>query len=198
VDERSEPLARGIGQRIAIIGSAGAGKSYLARELAKRLRFRYIDRDGLVVVGSNWERRPRAESLPIFDEATREPGWTYDGNLRASREYEQLVLSRCDTIIWLDFSTWRLLASVIPRTLRRAITRERLWGRNVEGWRQVFWLEGSIAFVWRYYPRMRREYEALFAAPEYESKIRLRLHSRAEVNRWLANVSEGPRPVASD
>jgi adenylate kinase family enzyme len=177
-----------IGERIAVIGTAGVGKSYLARELARRLGLRYVDRDRIVVAGPQWQRRPQAESLPIFDEATRESGWTYDGNLRASRSYEQLVLDRCDTIIWLDFPTWRVLASVIPRTLRRAITRERLWNGNVEGWREVFSLDGSIAFVFRYYPRMRREYEALFANPQLASRTRIRFRRRHEVNRWLASL----------
>jgi adenylate kinase family enzyme len=177
------------GQRIAVIGSAGAGKSYLARELARRRGLRYIDRDAIVVVGPRWQRRPQAESLPIFEQETAEPGWTYDGHLRASRSYEQLVLARCDTIIWLDFPTWEVLASVIRRTLRRAITREKLWMGNVEGWPQVFSLEGSIAFIWRYYPRMRREYEALSAEPQYATKTLIRFRRRTEVNRWLATIA---------
>jgi hypothetical protein len=125
--------------------------------------------------------------LPIFEQGTRDPGWTYDGQLRSSRAYEQLMLERCDTIIWLDYPVWRVLASVIPRTLRRAITRERLWNGNVEGWRQVFSLEGSIAFIWRYYPRERREYRAIFR-DGLSGKTLIRFRWRREVNRWLASL----------
>src|SRR5262249_11483835 len=105
----------------------------------------------------------------------------------SSRAYEQLVLERCDTIIWLDYPVWRLLASVVARTLRRAITRERLWNGNVEGWRQVFSLEGSIPFVWRYYPRERREYGPMFR-DGVPGKTLIRFCRRREVNRWLASL----------
>jgi adenylate kinase family enzyme len=174
-----------IGRRICVIGNAATGKSTLARVLAERLGLRYIDRDALVW-DTGWRKRPSGEICERVEAETRADGWTYDGHLRRRRPYEQVVLGRCDTIVWLDFSRWRVMCSVVRRTLRRVLTREELWNDNVETWRMVFSRDWSIAWAWRNHGRLRGEYEALFASPEHASKVRVRLRNRREVNEWLS------------
>ena len=124
-----------IGQRICVIGTSGSGKSYVARALAGRLRLRYIESDALIW-RAGWEQVPRDEQYLAFDGATRKGGWTFDGNIGPSPE-DQLVLSRCDTLVWLDLPRWQVMASITRRTLRRVLTRGRLWHGNVEPWRRV-------------------------------------------------------------
>jgi adenylate kinase family enzyme len=177
------------GRRIAVIGLAGTGKSYLARTLAERLGLHYIDRDALIVQ-AGWRPTPLAERVPLFEALTRADGWTFDGHLRSYRDDEQAVLARCDTVVWLDFPRWRVMASVVPRTLKRAITRERLWNGNIEGWQRLFSRENSITFSWKYYPRFQREYRALFANPAHAHRILIRFTRRADVNRWLAAIPQ--------
>ncbi len=173
------------GQRICVIGTSGSGKTYVARALAGRLGLRYVSSDALIW-RANWEAVPRAEQYVAFEAATATGGWTFDGNLGPSPE-DRLVLSRCDTLVWLDLPRWQVMASIIRRTLWRAITRERLWYGNVEHWRTVFSRDSMIAWAWRTHSRRKREYAALFAVLD-DGRIRIRLTSRREVNRWLASL----------
>lgn len=173
------------GRRVCVIGTSGSGKTYVAREVARRLGLRPIDADSLIW-RANWEPVPRDEQYVAFDQATVEGGWTFDGNLGASAE-DQLVLSRCDTLVWLDLPRWQVMVSITRRTLWRAITRERLWHGNVERWRSVLWKDSMVVWAWRTYPRLKQRYEALFAAPD-EGLTRIRLTSRRAVNRWLASL----------
>lgn len=185
-----------IGRCICVVGNAATGKSTLARVLAQRLGLRYIDRDALVW-DTGWKQRPRDELSARIEAETHEDGWTYDGHLHRRRPYEQVVLSRCDTIVWLDFSRWRVMWSVVRRTFRRVLTREELWNGNVETWRMVFSRDWSIAWAWRNHARLRDEYEALFASPQLASKTRVRLRSHREVNRWLSSLPIEWRPAQS-
>jgi ATPase subunit of ABC transporter with duplicated ATPase domains len=73
-----------VGRRICVVGNGGAGKSTLARELARRLGLTYVSRDDLVW-REGWVIIDRSLRLPVFDEATSGDGWTYDGHLRAGR-----------------------------------------------------------------------------------------------------------------
>lgn len=174
-----------LGQRICVVGTSGAGKTYVARALAERLGLRYISSDALIW-RADWEAVPRDEQYVAFDAATADGGWTFDGNLGPSPE-DQLVLSRCDTLVWLDLPRWQVMASITRRTLWRAITRERLWHGNVERWRTVLSRDSMIAWAWRTYPRQQRRYAALSATPD-GPPTRIRLTSRRQVNRWLASL----------
>ncbi len=174
-----------IGQRICVVGTSGAGKSYVARALAGRRGLRYIESDALIW-RAGWEQVPRDEQYVAFDAATTDGGWTLDGNLGASPE-DQLVLSRCDTLVWLDLPRWQVMASVTLRTIRRVVTRERLWHGNVEPWCGVFSGDSMIVYAWRTYGRQKGRYAALFAESQ-GTRSQIRLTSRREVNRWLASL----------
>jgi adenylate kinase family enzyme len=179
-----------IGQRICVVGTSGSGKSYVARALAGRLGLRYIESDALIW-RAGWEQVPRNEQYLAFDAATRDGGWTFDGNLGPSPE-DQLVLSRCDTLVWLDLPRWQVMTSITRRTLRRVVTRERLWHGNVEPWRRVFSRDSMIAYAWRTYGRQKQRYAALLAESDGR-RAQVRLTSRRDVNRWLSAIPQAPR-----
>ena len=107
--------SRGPGSRICVIGTSGSGKTYVARALAERLGLRYVSNDALIW-GPNWHQVPHDLRYEAFDRATAESGWTFDGNLGPSPD-DQLVLSRCDTLVWLDLPRWQVMASITGTTL---------------------------------------------------------------------------------
>jgi hypothetical protein len=102
------------------------------------------------------------------------------------------VLSRCDTLVWLDLPKREVMASIVRRTLRRALTRERLWHGNVERWRTVLSRDSMVVWAWRTYDRRKAQYDALFADPAHAHRARIRLTCRREVDQWLAEVRSSP------
>jgi hypothetical protein len=111
-----------------------------------------------------------------------------DGNLGAGVE-DQLLLKRCDTIVWLDLPRREVHLPIILRTLRRAWTKQPLWHGNVESWRTLFSPDSIVWWSLKTYAPRKRAYEALFGDPAYADKQRIRLHSRREVDAWLASMA---------
>ncbi len=174
------------GRRISVIGTSGSGKSFVARALAQRLGLTYICNDA-IIWGPNWYEVPKDEVLRAVDNATLATGWTFDGNL-SPRAEDRLVIERCDTIVWLDLPRREVHWQVIRRTLARVITREALWHGNRESWRTMLSRDSIIWWSFKTYAARRRDYEALFADPAAGHARRIRLRSRAEVDRWLAGL----------
>lgn len=178
---------RPVGRRIAVIGNAGSGKSTLARALAERLGLRYLDRDALVW-REGWQLVPRRARVAMFDAATHEDSWTYDGHLRSDHAEEMLVLERCDTIVWLDFPRWFIAMSVTARTLRRWLTRTPAPGGSLESWRTLLAPDLNTRYTWRNHHRLRAEYLRLFAEGVGGTRDLLRFTARAGVRSWLATL----------
>jgi adenylate kinase family enzyme len=177
------------GRRICVVGTSGSGKTFVAQALAECLGLRYVSNDAMIH-GPNWSEVPQDQRYRNFDLATRDDdrvGWALDGNL-GPRPEDMLALSRCDTLVWLDLPRWQVMWSVTIRTFRRVLFREPLWHGNVETWSQVLSNDSMISWAWRTYARRKRQYAALFADPAHVNRVRIRLRSRREVNRWLASL----------
>jgi adenylate kinase family enzyme len=176
------------GSRIAVVGTSGSGKTYVAAALARILNVPYISNDA-IIWRPNWQETPRDEVYAEVDAATAASAWTYDGNLGPSPN-DQLVLSRCDTLVWLDLPRWQVWSSITRRTWGRAWTRKPLWHGNTESWRQVFSRDSMIWWSVRTYARHRRKYAAMFADAALADRTRIRFQSRGEVNRWLHSLGD--------
>lgn len=180
------------GRRIAVVGTSGCGKTYVAKRLAELLGLTYICSDA-ILWGPNWTWRSEDEQLADYDQATRAPGWTFDGNLgSATKTKSAIVLSRVDTLVWLDLSKWEVMTQVLKRTIRRAWTKQALWAGNRESWRLSFFSRDSILlWSWQTYALRRRQYTGLCSSPDYTHVKRIRLSSRREVNAWLGSLEMG-------
>ena len=156
-------------QRVVIVGTTGAGKTTLARALAVKLSAAYVELDALYWQ-ANWTPAPDfAAQVERVLEAER---WVVDGNYSRVQPY---VLSRADTLIWLDYSFGTKLWRLFLRTCRRAFSYETLWNGNTESFWKAFLSRESI-FLWFFktHWRQRRRYRALFRdAPEHLTLLRL-------------------------
>jgi adenylate kinase family enzyme len=173
-------------RRIAVVGTSGSGKTYVAEALARILDIPYVCNDA-IIWRAGWQPTPKDEVLVEVDQATRRGTWTFDGNLDPSPE-DQLVLERCDTFVWLDLPRWEVFSSIIRRTVGRAISREPLWHGNRESWRTMFSRDSIIWWSVKTFSLRRPQYQALFSDDRFAGKVRIRLASRHEVRRWLAAV----------
>jgi len=165
-----------------VVGSSGCGKTFVAQALAEKLGLTYICND-TIIWRPNWQPAPREEELLEFDAATRAEGWTLDGNLGPSAS-DQLVLRRCDTIVWLDLPRWQ----VLRRTVVRVVTKEPLWHGNVERWRTALSKDSVVWWSVRMHASLRRRSGALFADAAFADRVRHRFTSRRELNEWLASL----------
>jgi adenylate kinase family enzyme len=110
-------------KHIQIVGSAGTGKSTLARELAKRLSLTYIRFDDYKSILPKWQTTEREEFERrvgrVCEEATN--GWICDGNYHTL--YGQELLKDCSLVIWLDYDFSIILWRLAKRSVQQGSIR---------------------------------------------------------------------------
>ena len=98
-------------KKILIIGSGGAGKSTLARELGTILDLEVIHLDTWYW-NPGWVETPKAKWQSIVQDLTLRESWIMDGNYSGTLDVR---LSVADTVIFLDFPRILCLARIIKR-----------------------------------------------------------------------------------
>ena len=162
-----------------MIGSTGSGKTTFARLLGERLGVPHVELDALHW-RSGWVESPTEALRAQVAAVLERDGWVIDGNYGS--RLGTSVLDQADEVVWVDppFATtsWRLLR----RTVRRAHTREQLWGTtNAESFRRSFLSRDSILwYLVKTYRRGRRRRAELVAGRPH-----VRLRSAREVERYL-------------
>jgi adenylate kinase family enzyme len=146
--------------RIAVIGTSGSGKTTFARQLAGILDRTHIELDALHW-GPNWTAR--AEFLELVRVATSADRWVVDGNYRTVRDQ---VWGRATAIVWLNYPFGVVFRRALARTIRRLVSRERLYSENRESFRGAFLQPDGIPWwVIRTYRKRRREYPVVLSEP---------------------------------
>jgi adenylate kinase family enzyme len=166
--------------RVLVAGGSGAGKTTLARRIARTLDLPCVELDGLFH-GPGWT--PRPGFLAEVAAFSAGPRWVTEWQYAAARP---LLAARADTVVWLDLPRLLVLARVVRRTVRRRLRRERLWHGNEEPplWRVFVDAEHVVRWAWATAPTVApRVRAALSARPEL---VVVRLRSSGEVARWLA------------
>lgn len=174
-----------IGRRIAVVGTSASGKTTLARRLSRALRIPHVEFDALHWE-PNWTEAPDDVFRVRTLEAIQGDAWVTDGNYNMVRD---LVWTRADTVIWLDYSLHIILWRLTLRTFRRVFRRVEMWNGNKESLRTAFFSKDSL-YVWvlSTYKKRRREYPELFARPEYAHLRKVRLSSPRAADAWLTRV----------
>ena len=169
-------------RRIVVVGTSGSGKTTLAYRLAQRLGIPHVELDALHW-GPDWTPAPREVFRERIAQALSGDAWTTDGNYSAVRD---IIWSRTDTIVWLDYALPVIMGRVMWRTFRRIVMREELWSRNRERlWGAVFSRDSIIWYALRTYRRRRREYHVLFSKPEHAHLDIVHLRSPRAAGEWL-------------
>lgn len=173
------------GQRIAVVGVTGCGKTTFAGALALRLGYPHIELDALHWL-PGWQEPPLDVFRASVLAALSGPCWISDGNYRKIRVE---IWQRADTLIWLDYSLPVILWRLVKRTWQRVVLRQELWNGNRESWRGAFFSRDSL-FLWalQTHPLFRKTYPQFLAQPENAHLRVVRLKTPAQAARWLASL----------
>jgi adenylate kinase family enzyme len=170
-------------QRVAVIASAsGNGKTTFGRALAARLGVRFVELDALCH-GPGWVETPDDELRRLVTTIVAERSWVIDGTYFS--KLGDLVVSRADTVVWLDLPMRVWLPRLWRRTRRRIRGEEQLWNDNRESWRTAFVGRRSL-FVWAFRSHFRRRRTWPRALGAYDV---VRLRTSGDVDRFLAEVA---------
>jgi len=170
------------GQRISIVGTTGSGKTTLAQKIAQHFQIPHIELDALY-----WEPSWTAASEQVFRDrvlkALKGDRWVIDGNYSGVRD---VVWSKADTVVFLDYSFWLVVRRLLHRTLQRSLKQEELWNGNRESiWKSFFTQESILLWMLQTYQRNRKRYPTLFQQPEYVHLSVVHLQSPQITNEWL-------------
>lgn len=166
-------------QRVMIIGSGGAGKSTLARQIGVALDLPVVHLDRLFW-RPGWVETPREEWAAVQRDLVAGERWVLDGNYGGTLE---IRLQAADTVIFLDLPRSRCVWGAVRRYLRyRGRSREDLGADCPEklDWQFLRW-------IWTYPTTRRPGILARLAALPPEVQV-VRLRSRRAVRRFVAGL----------
>jgi len=184
-------------RRISVVGNPGAGKSTVARELARNLGVPFVELDG-IFHQRGWAPLAADEFRRRVAEVIAGDAWVIDGNYSDVRP---LVWARADTVIWIDLPRIIVMRRLIWRTLRRAAFRVELWNGNRERWANFFTWDPKrsvISWAWHQHAVYRQRYGSAMHDPACAHLRFVRLRSRPAVRRFLAETSPGSAAVPLD
>jgi len=173
------------GNRIAVIGATGSGKTTLAQRLGDILDLHVIELDALHWMPS-WTEKPWPDIRADLDPMTRQDRWITDGNYSQMCD---LTWPRADTIIWLDYPFLSIFFRLFIRTLKRVFLEIELWNGNRERFRDNFLSRDSL-FVWLVTsrPKHRKNYPLAFQEPQHAHLQVLRFTRPRQTERCLKNL----------
>jgi adenylate kinase family enzyme len=170
-------------RRVVVFGTTGSGKSRLAQALAQRTGLRVIELDALAWL-RDWQPAPLDLLRHRVEREIAEGDWIVVGNYGEVRD---LVWKPADTLIWLDLPLPLVMWRLLWRTVRRAATKEELWGTgNRESFRGAFFSRQSILLWALRTHRRNRERFAIQCEFLGKGKKIMRLQTPREVERFVA------------
>ena len=173
-------------RKILVAGSTGAGKTTLARAVAERLAIPFHEMDALAFAGPGWQENEHLAA--DVERIASGPGWVFDS--LGYPQVRDLLWSRADTIVWLDYSRAVVMRRVLRRSAARTLLRRRVFGGNVETLASWFSADHPARWAWAHYPARRAEIASRCADPGFAPLDVTRLASPREARAWLAALTE--------
>lgn len=165
--------------KIMIVGSGGAGKSTLAREIGKKLKLPVYHLD-VFLWKPNWEMTSREEQIAIQSDLLKNKTWVIDGNYSGTME---IRLEQADTVIFLNLARQICLYRAIKRMLKyRDGTRPDMREGNKERIDLSFY-----KWIWDFPKKNRPDLLDRLDQLATEKKIVI-LDSTREVKEFLAGL----------
>lgn len=169
-------------ERILVSGSTGAGKSTLARAIAGRRAIPFHEMDTLAFAGPGWQENENlAEDVSRISSG---PCWIFDS--LGYPPVRDMLWSRADTIVWLDYSRAVVMRRVLRRSAARTLLRRRIFGGNVETLASWFSSDHPAWWAWTQFTARRAEIASRCANARFAPLDIIRLATPREARAWLA------------
>ena len=169
-------------RKIAVVGVSGNGKTTLSKRLAAKLDLQYVELDelnhlpGWVEAADEDFRRDVRAAIDGID------GWVLDGSYRG--KLGDLVVTRADTVVWLDQPLPLVLTRLLRRSIRDIVTRRDMFNGNRQTVRGAFFGRDSLfGYAIRMHFRRRKRWPAYYA--QFPNLELVRLRSPTAVERWF-------------
>ena len=168
--------------RVVVVGNSGAGKTTVAREIARALDMPHVEFDAYRH-GPNWTETPDEVFRDQLREALQGDRWVADGNYSIARD---IVWPRATALVWLDYPIYVIMWRLFWRTIRRWLLRQELWNGNRERLRWHFFTRRSL-FLWalQTHWKRRRTIPSALSLPEHAHLDVFHLRSTRATRRWL-------------
>ena len=175
--------------KIIVIGSSGAGKTTLAKNLSVALGIAHTELDSIFHL-KNWQPLDTNEFQARVEEITNEPEWIICGNYFNKLGGED-YFSKADTIIWCDYSFPLVFSRLLSRTLKRTITKQELWNENKESFVTNFFSKESV-LLWMMHTwnEQNRRYAKIFEENNLTGTQLIRLRSPKETAIFLEHLHQ--------
>lgn len=135
--------------KIAIIGSPGSGKSFVAKTLRERLSLPLYHLDQYFWK-PGWQRPDRAEFARVHDELCDKPTWIIDGMALRHLAYR---LEKADIILFMDVPWWRCIWRVFKRA---AVGLGTIRDSSAPGCPERMPNREFLAYLWKFHRDQRR------------------------------------------
>jgi len=180
-------------KRFVFVGTSGSGKSTLSRRTGEMMNLPVIELDSFFHL-PNWQQRPYDEFDALVQEQiaiaeAESKGWIVDGNYNSPVGLK--VQAQANVIVWLDLPRWRVMCQLIPRTLRRVLTREKLWNSNREPWTNLYsWdpEKNIIRYAWLKCPVMHERYLQRMESGGWDHARVVRIRSQRDKEQFLSEL----------
>ena len=173
--------------RIIVVGTTGSGKSKVAKELAEKLGFTYIQMD-LLFWEPNWTEPKNEIFLKKVEESVIQATWVLDGNYGRTHH---LTWTKADSVVWIDYPFWLTFYQNLTRGLTRAIKRNEIWPDtgNKESLSRLFSKNSILIWLFKTYKPNRQRYLSRMKDPQYSHIRFIHLRSRKEVRDFLNGLT---------
>jgi hypothetical protein len=173
--------------RIALVGPPGAGKSWLARDLAEALDLPVVHLDRLYWK-PGWVATPDPEWDALQRREAQRESWIADG-LQEGRISPDIWLDAADTIVFLDTSPFASIWRVAKRRLYGTPGPEMPADCKPAPFHRAF--PKFLRFLWLYRTTVRAQVLADLARREAQQRVEI-LRTEDDVSRFLAAATAKP------